>query len=273
MNCSIITDYRENACIEAFQNHNIQTQIKTLDIGDFWIVDENDAPLIIIERKRVDDFSSSLTSGRLHEQKHRLLTNADISGAKIMYILEGNLVYENQKIKNKPASAVYSALWSITLGRDIDLFQTKNAYHTCMCIDSICRKIRKKGKFWDEVLTKKSYEKVLSSKKRNNKNPEQCARDMLCCIHGVSYTIADIILNEFGNIHNLCSMIKEGKYRDIVDGLRTKTKTGKERKLPKKVVARLEEFLFPINNEQDEKDKQDEESQENLENKVINCEI
>jgi ERCC4-type nuclease len=245
MNCSIITDYREHACIEAFQNHNISTEVKTLDIGDFWIVDENEAPLVIIERKRIDDFASSLTSGRLHEQKHRLLNNVDTSGAKVIYLLEGNLVYENQKIKNKSAAPIYSALWSITFGRNIDLFQTKNAYHTCMCIDSICRKIRKKGRFWDEILTKNTYERVLSSKKKNNKNPEQCGRNMLCCIHGVSYTIADVILKEFGNMSGLCESINSGGFKERITTLKTPTKNGKGRKIPKKVIERIEEYLCP----------------------------
>ena len=161
----------------------------------------------------------------------------DVSGAKIIYFLEGNLVYENQKIKNKSAAPIYSALWSITFGTDIDLFQTKNVYHTCMCIQSICKKIKKKGKFWKETLTKEDYQKVLSSKKKNNKNPEQCARDMLSCIHGISFNMADSILKEFGSIPKLCTAINNNKYMPRINTVKIGN-GDKKRKLPKTVVKR-----------------------------------
>jgi ERCC4-type nuclease len=247
MNCSIITDYREHTCIENFEGLGVETATENLDVGDFWIVDEDRKPLVIIERKRIDDFASSLTSGRLHEQKHRLLTNVDTSGAKIVYILEGNLVYENQRIKGKSAAPLYSALWSITFGTDIDLFQTKNAYHTCMCIESICKKIRKKGKFWNTKLTRETYEKVLSSKKKNNDNPEQCAKEMLCCIRGVSHSVATVLLEEFGNIPRLCEVVSLGGFKERAAVLKTVTKSGKKRAIPKTVIGRIEKYLSSEN--------------------------
>ena len=75
MKNSIIIDYREHDCIKSFETQNINFKTENLDIGDFWIVDENNKPLIIIERKRIDDFANSLTSGHLHEQKYRLLNS------------------------------------------------------------------------------------------------------------------------------------------------------------------------------------------------------
>ena len=267
MDCSIIVDSREHACIESFKNQNISYTIETLDIGDFWIVDKEKKPLIIIERKRIDDFSSSLSSGRLHEQKYRLLHNKETAGAKIAYILEGNLVYENQKIKNKSAKPVYSAIWSITFGKNIDLFQTRNAFHTCMCIDSICRKIRKRGQFWDAVSTNESYGKILSSKKKNNDNPKQCATEMICCIRGVSHSIATLLLDEFKNVPLLCTSIQEGTFKERSKNLQTTTKNGKKRRIPKTVIARIEEYLTSSTNENT--DPQDD-PQDDPQNETIN---
>lgn len=79
-----------DATILGLKKHNVDYEVRRLSVGDFlWICRVNgDGEYIlpyIVERKRMDDFASSIKDGRFHEQKFRLQD----SGIKnVIYLIE-----------------------------------------------------------------------------------------------------------------------------------------------------------------------------------------
>merc|ERR1712086_1120209 len=85
-------DYRENLIKKYFENHDELkkfTEIKNLDIGDL-IIEVNNKPLILIERKTIPDLASSISDGRLREQKHRI-SLSNFTKSQVIYLIEGDL--------------------------------------------------------------------------------------------------------------------------------------------------------------------------------------
>ena len=80
MSVDLILDCREHKLIEMFPD----TETKQLDIGDILYVNsENHSEIkCIVERKTLNDLSSSIIDGRYKEQKCRLLS----SGIRVVYI-------------------------------------------------------------------------------------------------------------------------------------------------------------------------------------------
>src|ERR1051325_1842011 len=88
----VILDNRENkSFIDKFllKLINIPIQIKNLDIGDIHIIDEHEILIAVFERKTINDLMNSLSDGRYHEQKARLLSQENPS-LRNYYIFEGS---------------------------------------------------------------------------------------------------------------------------------------------------------------------------------------
>jgi crossover junction endonuclease MUS81 len=82
--------------LKNLRENNVVNEVRKLNVGDFlWIAQHNSNDKLkelvlpyIIERKRLDDLSSSIKDGRYHEQKFRLKN----SGIKnIVYLIENNM--------------------------------------------------------------------------------------------------------------------------------------------------------------------------------------
>jgi hypothetical protein len=71
---------------------NITT--RNLPVGDIWIGLSGEDILpggLIIERKTVADLEASIKDGRYREQRLRLLTHCQETGARPLYIIEGHV--------------------------------------------------------------------------------------------------------------------------------------------------------------------------------------
>jgi Fanconi anemia group M protein len=83
MRATVIVDQRErnSELLEALESIGVEIDMKTLPVGDYVLSDR-----VCIERKTVQDFESSMMSGRLFEQIERLKK----SYAAPMLLLEGD---------------------------------------------------------------------------------------------------------------------------------------------------------------------------------------
>jgi len=66
--------------------------VKTLPVGDIWIGLSGEQMIpggIVIERKTTDDLEASILDGRYREQRTRLTTYCQESGARPLYVIEG----------------------------------------------------------------------------------------------------------------------------------------------------------------------------------------
>lgn len=126
----MIVDDREHDLIERLKAEGETFTIERLPLGDIKI--ENNGSLAIIERKRCDDFASSIGDGRWREQKARLMA----SGAIVIYLIEGSLYGQSVK-----AEVLSSAIWNTMLRDKLWVIQTRGLEDTSMHLKQLRKKI------------------------------------------------------------------------------------------------------------------------------------
>ncbi|CAK9814669.1 Crossover junction endonuclease MUS81 [Anthophora plagiata] len=139
---------QHDATIVELTQLGVVFEIRHLKVGDFaWIArckNTNNELILpyIIERKRIDDLSSSITDGRFHEQKFRLKQ----SGIKnLMYIIEE---YEKGQRLAIPHSSLMQASINTLIQDGFSVKYTKNHKDSMFYLSSLSRVLIKhfKGK-------------------------------------------------------------------------------------------------------------------------------
>lgn len=208
-------DYREYDLIAMFDQQDIQYNKLNLPLGDIHIVNNNDDNLLI-ERKTLNDFSSSIIDGRYSEQKSRLLN----SGAQIVYLIEGT----EKNNHGVPLSTLLSTMYTLQSRDNIIVMRSKNLQESVDIIQIISKKFKESS-----VTQTKPYKAM---KKSDNID---VYHSILCCIPGVSSTIASNIQSTFPNLNALLQHINEGNNLQCID------KVGKL--LSKKIITNLTESI------------------------------
>ena len=196
---NVNVDYRERDLLQILESGNFEYTRSNLPVGDVHISKNNNH--ILIERKTLDDYSSSIVDGRYNDQKSRLLE----SGAQIVYIIEG-MSKNNHGV---PLSTLYSAIYSSQVRDNIVVLRSLNIEDTVKYVEMLVHKIDMSK----ECQTLKVFKKSQHS---------NVYIEMLCCIPGVSITIANNIANTFPTIDNLINHIKDVNSITCVSKIGTK---------------------------------------------------
>ncbi len=77
----LLVDYREKGNAELLEGICEQTSFTQLDVGDYLLVSDSEA--VIVERKAVSDFLSSLRSNRLWDQLLRMMKVEEVLGYSV----------------------------------------------------------------------------------------------------------------------------------------------------------------------------------------------
>lgn len=239
-----IIDNRESIKKYFLENHPKTSKCINMDIGDFQI-NFNDEPIVIFERKTIEDLAASITDGRYREQKKRLLNN--YSKKQIIYIIEGDLTKDNKSIKFNKISkdTIYSTIINIYLRDNINIINTKNINETIEYLEQFCNKIEKQG---INFLLKPNSEykddlvKTIVPKKKSNMTPESVFISQLNCISGISLKSSQIIVTKYINMNNLIlelnKLTQEERIKNISELTYISDKE-KQRKLGTKFAEKL----------------------------------
>ncbi len=178
---SIILDERERGLIrESFSKFNCHISVRTLDYGDYMISDR-----IIIERKRGDDFVSSIFDNRLFIQLSKLKELFEIP----ILILENPKKMFERKFIN--INSIYGALNYMCSKMHIPIYPTKNEFQTATVIYKIAlREQSARNVDISNYIFKKSNDKLISQDDQIN---------FLQGLIDVGYTKAEKYLRIFGN--------------------------------------------------------------------------
>ena len=134
LECFITLDCREKELIRAYSNYlldknelsYIETNIKSLPIGDIIIYDGEKNEKVIIERKTMNDLASSINDGRYREQSFRL-NNCEVANHNIYYVIEGNLQSLGPRYDRR---TILSAISSLSYHKGFSVFRTRDAAET-----------------------------------------------------------------------------------------------------------------------------------------------
>ncbi len=206
----IVVDHREvkGHVVKELEKAGLYITLETLEVGDYVLSDR-----IAVERKRCDDFVSSLIERKLFEQISNLARTYD----KPVLVIEGEDLFNTRNID--PA-AIHGAIASISLDFGIAIFYTKDAADTARLLGQIARREQTEGKRSISLHGRKSammlpqqQEYILSA------IPDigpKAARDLLLYFGSVEKVIgADY--EELMKVKNIGPKTA-GKIREIVSG-------------------------------------------------------
>jgi crossover junction endonuclease MUS81 len=238
----LVVDNRESYLIKKFLEDSVEIDVRTLDIGDIIIEDDDGSIILIIERKTVEDLSASICDGRFREQKSRLLGNVDKS--RIMYLIEGNIT--------KPTTVKGGC--DTLLGSIINtMYRDGIRVYKSSSLDETAKVIRKLFTKTDIINETKeintTYTSTLKKKKKDNMTFDVMFHHSLVLIPQVSDKIADVIVKKYLSMSGLISAymeLKEDIRKDMLKGIEYSIKDEKTRKIGPKISERIYCFIFGV---------------------------
>lgn len=243
----IVVDNREpevliNTINELIKEKEISIEIKSLEIGDIHIIeDDNIDPSIIIERKSLSDLIASIKDGRYNEQSFRL-DNYKLHNHNIYYLIEGNIEYLKNSIDKQ---IVYSSLFTLSYFKGFSIINSNNLKQTANIIFRFSDKLKRennKNSYYKDNNNEKdiNYASVIKTCKKSNITKDNILEIMLMQIPGISYNIANVIANEHKTLNNLLKNLGENPncLDNLYSGLQSK------RKISKSVILNIKEYLL-----------------------------
>jgi len=185
----MIVDDREHDLIQRFKAEGVAHEVRRLPLGD--ILMENNGVTCIVERKRTDDFASSISDGRWREQKARLRE----SGAVVVYIIEGSLYGQS-----KPVTTLSSALWNTRLRDKMWVVQTRGIEDTSLHLQTLVKKVG---------CDIKGGSSLVSLKSKRKRRMDNVFVLMLMSIPGVSERIATALGERWTSVTELQEQLRQ----------------------------------------------------------------
>jgi ERCC4-type nuclease len=219
---SILLDTREHGLIQLLST--LPTQ--QLPVGDCWIKQQNqEALVLVIERKTTADFEASFLDGRYREQRTRLLSYCAEQKAKALYILEEGLDGRKRSLERP---ALQKLVHRLLLRYGVAVLYTKSIEDTANTLNLLASQITEDPKVFEGEQI--SYTDVMhATKKANKDDPKAFACAALQGCPGVSAKSAIAIWSATGSWTKLLE-IDEKVLADIKVG---------ERRLGPAVAKRL----------------------------------
>lgn len=245
-------DYREKKLIELVKKlkevENVEFNLKetNLELGDMIIKDDIENILLLFERKTPSDLASSIQDGRYKEQSFRL-THCKTHNHNINYLIEGSIENFNDRFGRIKKPALYSALLTLQYYKGFSVVHTKDMVDTTYYLLRVLKKLqREKEKLGyyhgNKEFENKNYECIVKSEKKKNITKDNISTILLSQIPGVSHTIASCFMKESPTFFDFLTKCKEEP--NYLEGFVLQGKDGKTRKISKKVIENIRNYLF-----------------------------
>jgi len=184
----IVADYREkNSLVPSeLSKLNIETEFKELKVGDF-VVGE-----VVIERKTVSDFISSMINRRLIKQLEELQQYEN----RLLMIegIDEQEIYSDEETKMNP-NAIRGFLLSILLRYKVPVLFTKDYKDT--------------AKFIRVIANKKESSPLSLNAKKKSLSPEEQKKFILEGFPGIGPTTSKKLVDKFKNLKNIFNATEE----------------------------------------------------------------
>ena len=252
---------------EARENRKFhKMKIEQLHIGDVIFEDDSGKPILIFERKTLNDLAASIKDGRYSEQSFRL-DKEPAHNHNIIYIIEGDIERYNEKRTHISKKTLISSMFSLLYYKGFSVLRTNGICETADTIvffadkydkTRINEKNRKPyyeltehGAESSQVVMNDSKETeesekycgVLKGHKEKNEyiTPENINIIMLSCIPGINSKTATQIMSEYKTIQNLLYQLEIDP--SCLNTFMIKTELGNTRKINKNCVDNIKKFL------------------------------
>lgn len=182
----VIVDKRERSIVsDILKEMGVEVKHKQLSIGDYILPGE-----IIIERKTVKDFISSILDRRLFKQARNLLRYKTP-----MFVVEGE--EDIFSITNVHPNAIRGAIISLLLDYKIPIVNTRNESETAFVIYTILQRIKKNKK------------EIILRDLQKPKDNDQVKEYVVSALPGVGLVLARRILDRFKTLEKVFSLTEK----------------------------------------------------------------
>lgn len=176
----IFSDDRENKIMKALSKKDVKVRSTRLEVGDFLVSDRT-----AVERKRADDFVSSLIDNRLFPQLKELTQEF----VHPILIIEGDDLFQH---RNVHPNAIRGALSSIVLDYKIPILWADDRDETVELLVALARR--------------EQEDKDRSVSIRGEKSPQteaELQKFIVAGLPNVSNKLAGRLLKRFGNVRSI----------------------------------------------------------------------
>jgi ERCC4-type nuclease len=262
----IRVDSREDALNGLFQiNMNSaahQLRSESLPVGDIILSSsDGETDYIIFERKSLQDLAASIRDGRYKEQSHRLQALPHVHNHNVVYIVEGDFARYNERFSKIGKKALYSAMCSLNYYKGFSVVRTMSIMETHELIQYYADKLAASPApygYYHSVKSAQStvdqtddaepasYCSMLKVKqvKCENITPQNIGEIMLCNIPGVSSKTAAAIIKKYPTLRVLMESLKTCGSGDFLNDVQMESESGQQRKLSKKCIQNIYNFLM-----------------------------
>ena len=184
----VIADTRELAALVTRELAKLGVVVKseTLEVGDFVLSDR-----VVVERKEVDDFASSIIDGRLFEQAAKL----NESYAKPVMVVEGERLTGSGRVRPEAMMGAYA---SILVDYGIPIVWTREPSETAQLMLAVARR---------EQVQERRSPRIMTAPKPSTIEEQQ--EFIVSSLPNIDNTRAKKLLSEFQTVERLFSASKE----------------------------------------------------------------
>ncbi len=245
---NLVIDNRESKMKDLLSNNldAINITYENLQFGDFIFKIDN-VPIIVIERKTINDLSSSIKDNRFLNQKNNLLSNIDRK--MIYYIIEGDVNFQDSSITNSGISmnALHSCILNTMIRDDIKVLITKNINDTLVLLQAIATRLEKNPDKYISTESVLQTEPIITKYKASMLGKDKFFGNVLSQIPGISIKTAKSLVDKFESLDKLYSTMKEKTIEEkinILSLVTTRDSKGKTRKISSTVVKNIIDYIF-----------------------------
>lgn len=223
----------------------LSVECDNLYCGDF-IIEVDNNPIVVIERKTLNDLVSSIRDKRYKLQKVKL--KETYSSSTIIYLIEGTFDYNPSTplyIDGMDKYSVISSIINTQVRDNIHIVKTKDLEDTFDFLLALLIRICKNPKQYVEKSFESKKEDLIKKHKINSK--EDMFFYQLTQVPGISGKTAQAFVNIYGNMlefyKTFLSMNNEEKLKTF-KSITIDDANNKPRKINSKVAEAIVQYMF-----------------------------
>lgn len=244
MSVTLTIDHREGGLKDLFKA-DATVLYDNLLFGDA-VIQVDDCPLVVIERKTLMDLAASIKDGRYKNQKTKMCEHVEQS--KLYYIIEGTFDFGSEEVALGGISkkSIVSCVINTLVRDNIKVLTTRNVKETYFLIDAMYERIKADpGKY---VKSENGdHERVISKPKAKTLTTEECFESQLCQVPDVSLKSARAILKTFPSMKELylqLGPLSDDEKLKRLKELMLEDSKGKQRRISERVVKNILQYMF-----------------------------
>jgi ERCC4-type nuclease len=240
----------KNLLQDSIKHNNVsdtEVMLLNLECGDF-IVQYDETPIIVIERKTLADLASSIRDHRYRLQKSKMIET--YGRDKVMYIIEGVFDFTKDKpfyIEGMDKTSIISSIINTMIRDGIKVVNTNSIMDTCNFLVEITSRVSKDPlKYMNGGSLDASNSNEVPVSKGKVFSKEDLFLHQMSQVPGISSKTAKAFVSHFSNMctfYSTLGPLNEEEKLKILKNITTE-ENNKTRRISSKVAENIVKYMF-----------------------------